>query len=221
MKKLLLIRHAQCEMNAYNSSKLMNEKILGGGGPLTQRGIKQSEELGKYFLLAFPKLPDFVACSSSERAKQTLENSIWYPKMKYTLDSRLNEQSKGIWEGERHGYVITNQVVKDMSWHYSPIRGESRENVKERGMEFLEEKVFGFDYGISAIFSHQNFIRNIVTELFGLEKEEAFMMKVANAAIFEVHYEGRQGLDLEVHYLDSKKYKSIKAELGGDKNVTC
>lgn len=206
--KLLFIRHGECQQNAENSGKKLEDMIIGRGGPLTEYGKAVSKNIMRWYSSCVEKIPDYVACSDTERAKQTAECSYLIPsepigsallsgppyeiRGKFEIDNRLNEQFKGSWEGQRYGDVITDEVKKNLSWTYKQGGGESREDVVKRGMEFLEEKVFGKPYETVVLFTHQNFMRSMVTELMDLPKEKAYQMKVANCSICQFEYEDRK-----------------------------
>lgn len=227
--KLLLIRHAECEMNAENEGKDLDDMVLGGGGPLTEKGIEQCHRLRELYASCIEQVPDFVACSKTERAQQTAEHSGIrpYEESGYTtisylggpgrsyikagvfeIDARLNEQHKGVWEGKRHGDVITPEVQKQLCWDYPHGGSESRADVAKRGNQFLNERVIGQGHDIAVLFTHQNFIRNIVTCFLGLPKEKAYQMHIDNCSMFNLEFEGNFLYESRYFYLTEKRWSS-------------
>lgn len=150
-KRLVIVRHGQSEQNVAldllqdNIDKVLAEqkKIRDADIKLTERGIYQAEETGKYFSKSEPF--DICFTSPYTRTLQTTENIV--KNLGYDLrvfkDFRLREKEFG----RLHGFT-TEEIKKkypeeyedrerDGKFYYRLPRGENYLDVQDRVHNFL------------------------------------------------------------------------------------
>mmetsp|Transcript_8449 Transcript_8449/g.21132 ORF Transcript_8449/g.21132 Transcript_8449/m.21132 type:complete len:227 (-) Transcript_8449:277-957(-) len=141
-KRILLVRHAECQMN-------LDLALRVGGrsneSPLTPLGIKQAQALGKHYSVAarHPTLgPVFTstAVRARETARLVLEQLNAPPHHPVTASEQLLELSQGEWEGALRAACYTPQqvaVIERDPWNFAPPGGESQRMVEERMAAYI------------------------------------------------------------------------------------
>ncbi len=152
--KLYMIRHGESETNV--------AKCYTGlfDAPLTEKGISDAESIRPFLSkIKFDK----IYSSDLIRAQQTARTAI--PGCKPELTEKLREICGGTLEGK----PLSAPLPEDYSVYrdgYAGFGGESRQEVLDRALSFLDE-VSKLDCETVAAFSHAGFIRNTTSVLFG------------------------------------------------------
>lgn len=137
---LLLIRHAQSEVNA------LHDRIgQSATSKLTNLGYRQSQLLGVRFDRQFEKF-DRVWSSDYTRAIETAKTSLpdYYESGAINLAPDLREYSAGDWIESKRSDVVTPSVKLKMNYMGSgflPPNGESMHQVERRASQWLEETI--------------------------------------------------------------------------------
>ncbi len=178
--ELHLIRHAESTINA-------DKRVTGLQDiELTFYGEKQASYLGTKLLKQY----DLAFVSGLQRAQKTLQIAIESGDIKVEkifIDSRLNERSLGVLEGQKYRW-IPEYACGDLK--YAPENGENYESVARRIFTFLIELT---DYVVDnqikhiLISSHMGPLRILV----GILKEEVepasvLGFKFSNAQVVKI-----------------------------------
>ncbi|HEX6461718.1 MAG TPA: histidine phosphatase family protein [Candidatus Saccharimonadales bacterium] len=139
-----LARHGEAETN-------VQPGMVAGlslESPPTTKGLKQASTLGKH-LKRINLLPQLVASSRAERAKQTARLALDTMGRKGQIaqeDDRLNEMSQGGWEGKERSSeysTLARQGIEaegiDFKITHPEGDGGSRRDVAEGMLSWLEE----------------------------------------------------------------------------------
>ncbi|XP_068579368.1 probable fructose-2,6-bisphosphatase TIGAR A [Cebidichthys violaceus] len=133
---LSLIRHGETQ---YNKEGLLQGQAIDSA--LSEIGLQQAEAAGRYL-----KDVDFsnVFVSDMLRAQQTAETIIKHNRscsgVQMVCDPLLKEKSFGTAEGQRVQDVREMAEAAGQSFpDFTPPKGETQEQVKERVKEFLEK----------------------------------------------------------------------------------
>jgi len=178
--ELHLIRHAESTINA-------DKRVTGLQDiELTFYGEKQASYLGTKLLKQY----DLAFVSGLQRAQKTLQIAIQSGDIKVEkifIDSRLNERSLGVLEGQKYRW-IPEYACGDLK--YAPENGENYESVARRIFTFLIElSDYVIDNQIKHILisSHMGPLRILV----GILKEEVepasvLGFKFSNAQVVKI-----------------------------------
>lgn len=182
------VRHGETEVN--------KEAIRIGGesawAELTERGKDQARALGHHL-----KSIEFDAYYTSDviRTQQTVRyffearGNIY---QKITRDHNLTEQSQGDWEGRIRTEVYTSEIKSQLGWTFVPgdkIKGESQQQVAERMVNWMKEKIKKHPSHRVCVFSHGLSIRYLVAELLNLNRETAYAIPIDNTSITIIRYD--------------------------------
>ena len=182
------IRHGESEVNRAGVR-------IGGESAwaeLTDEGKDQARALGHYL-----KLIEFDAYYTSDvvRTQQTAryffeaQGNI-YQKIK--RDHHLKEQSQGDWEGKLRASIYTPEIKSQIHWTFIPgdeIKGESQQQVAERMVKWIKEKIKEHSNQRILVFSHGLSIRYLVVDLFNLNREMARTIPIHNTSLTVIRYE--------------------------------
>ena len=126
MLKLMIIRHAETELN--------NEGIFAGRTDcsITKEGFEQAKKVLKDDEKSF----DYIYCSPLKRTKQTLDAIL--PNAKPIIDERIIEISIGEWEGKKKESFDKNLVALYRAGQYTPPGAETTAQVDKRVCNFIE-----------------------------------------------------------------------------------
>lgn len=176
------VRHGETEVN--------KEAIRIGGesawAELTDRGKDQARALGNHL-----KSIKFDAYYTSDviRTQQTARyffearENIY---QKVTRDHLLTEQSQGDWEGRIRTEVYSPEIKSQLGWAFIPgdrIKGESQQQVAERMVLWMKEKIKEHPNQLVFVFSHGLAIRYLVAEVLNLNRETAYTIPIDNTSI--------------------------------------
>ena len=160
-----LLRHGQTEWN-------IQKRIQGSGdSPLTEVGRRQTAEwiptLQKYRW-------DRILASDQGRVRQTVAILHQQLKLPTTFDLRLREQNWGSWEGLTIPYIqdnFQNELARrvTMGWQFSAPDGETRQAVKDRVFQTLDEAARNWPGQHILVVCHQGVIK---TALYHLTERE-------------------------------------------------
>ena len=182
MTRLILLRHGESEANAKN--------ILAGqcDFPLTEKGLKQAQEVASY-LLTHEQI-DHIWSSDLSRAVLTAEPSAAMMELSIHTDPRLREIDTGVWAGltreERdEAYPeLVSQLYENMSQFRYPD-GESVPEAYDRVVECISEIAETYPNRCVLIVSHNGAIArfNAFAEGYSREESGTHLRPSQNAAI--------------------------------------
>lgn len=132
--ELYAIRHAECENN-------VNNHIVGGRSnesPLTQRGIEQAKQLGRY-LLANDVTPDFVYISPAVRTRDTARFALEELGIDIdpVVEHDLQELDQGLWTGRLRTETYTPDVLAEIARQGKDFKADGGESMNETGQRML------------------------------------------------------------------------------------
>ncbi len=151
VKKLYLIRHGETEGAELNRYKGHIDV------PLSEKGIQQMEQLSRYIVqnCSNPPSPPFgkggmgglltaVYTSDLSRAVKSAEIIAEPFGLKPVVISELRERNFGIWEGMSYDEIKAEYPQEFKAWaanplRFSPMKGESTLEVKDRAIEALNK----------------------------------------------------------------------------------
>lgn len=103
MKRILLARHGECDMNLHLSTTIGGQSNTS---PLTPLGVRQAEDLGTYLAglqrTANAPVVGAVHASTAVRARDTARvvmRALDIPEDRLQLSDQLLELDQGQWEG--------------------------------------------------------------------------------------------------------------------------
>ena len=181
MIKLILIRHGETEwvrQHRYQGSTDV---------PLNSRGLRQARALARLL-----KKERALAVYSSKltRAWETAKLIANTCGRGVRADSRLNEVSFGIWEGEIHAEIRTKSPKASRDWYRArwssqPPGGESLRSLKKRISDFLKELIekFGKRNGSCIIVTHGGPSRMFLIHLLKIDPKVFWSVRVDPASI--------------------------------------
>lgn len=170
---IYVVRHGE----TFDNSK----KLIQGSSndkpdnELNEIGIKQAQSTAaKLNAVAF----DCRFTSDLIRAQQTLE--IITGDKEYTSDSRINERDWKVWEKQ-----TMEEFDKNPDLHWKQV--ESDTEVRDRGVEFLNEIGLSCLGKTVLVVGHGGWMRNVLIRIFDLNcKVED--VRVGNAAFYKLEY---------------------------------
>ena len=176
--KLIIVRHGETVANS--------KKILQGkdGGKLTEKGVKQSKEVGKH--LKNHKI-DMVFCSPLDRCVETLNNILEECPIdgEIFMSNLIEERDFGEYTGTDSSIIDWKELDQDNKVNRE-MGVESWSDVKKRVELFLEDlKLENPDANV-LIVTHSGPIRMMISKLTGKTYEES---DVGNGFISEFDYE--------------------------------
>lgn len=145
LRRILLVRHAECEMN------LRLDTRIGGrsnGSPLTPLGVAQARALGARLARAITPAPASIHSSTAVRAAETAAacaTAAGLPLSSITTSDALLELDMGDWEGADRaacygGPGVLDAIRADPTGWAAP-GGESQAAVEARMAAYLETAV--------------------------------------------------------------------------------
>lgn len=171
--RLYLVRHGESEANR---NRLFSLPTV----PLTERGIKDAESVGR--VLSKMKF-DRVLVSPYTRARQTLEHAM--PGVVGEIVDDLHEYDCGCLEG--HTREAMEKTYPDLSEstrvdNYRRFGGESYDDVRARARSLMEY-VASLDAENVVAFSHAGFILTFFDEITGREGKEGRNVICQNGSV--------------------------------------
>jgi broad specificity phosphatase PhoE len=179
-----LFRHGE----ALNNVRVNTISGRSGNDPLTEKGMRQAELLGK-ILLEKQIIPDLSFSSSAVRARQTGEITLRAMGLPSTLveDDRLHEQETGDWTGRIATEIFNDEVVATIETQGKDFRspnGESMNDVSERVVNWLNDldAIEGRSPKTIFAFTHGGPLRSLPSHLLGWSHAETYAMKPNNTS---------------------------------------
>jgi len=186
MKKIYLIRHAETKSN--------QEGIFRGrlDIPLSNRGIKQTKDLKKYFS---KKEINVVFSSPLKRSMQTSQKS--FPEKNIVKEELLNNLDLGKWSGRKKEDIKKNEPEKWEAWINNPEKikfpeGETLCDVYGRVSSFLK-KINSLKETNIVIISHRSVLKILLAALLGLKKDYFWKFHLDNASVSILFYDKTRG----------------------------
>lgn len=217
MIDLYLFRHAESEMNDAGAH------LVGGRSnstKLTKNGENQAKSLG--IRLAGEKINfDYIYCSPAVRTQETAKIALAELKGSanpVTADC-LQELSQGEWEGKKREECYnpaTMKVLNELGWNFKAPGGESRKEVEERMLGFVEKEVLSkYKEGQNikiAVFSHGMAIKCLLRGILDFDQTMTFKTIIDNTSISQLRFEERgwfvERINDGAHVTDSDTLKA-------------
>ena len=171
---IYIIRHTQSQANLKN--------IAGGDYPLTDKGIRDAENLKKQIELC----PDFLLVSPLVRAQQTAR--ILFPGKKIITDKTFREIHFGKYEDKP---MTDDEFLKIYNTTPSRLHEISLGDViKKRADEAIIKLLDYWPRGQTVIVSHDTLIRAIICRLRGesLDNMPKYKPLVTNGSILSISF---------------------------------
>ncbi|GBE37852.1 MAG TPA: histidine phosphatase family protein [Nitrospirae bacterium] len=195
--KLYLIRHGETE--GADAKRYKGHIDV----PLSQNGVRQMQRLSKYIhkLIAHSSQStelNAVYTSDLSRAVKSAEIIAKPHGLKPVVIKDLKERNFGIWEGMsfdeiKHKYSEEFDAWTDNPLKFSPMRGESTVEVKDRAIAALGKILSKHNYQSTdknspgseniAIVSHGGINRIVLCHLLGIPLENIFRIEQDFAAV--------------------------------------
>mmetsp|Transcript_37447 Transcript_37447/g.83328 ORF Transcript_37447/g.83328 Transcript_37447/m.83328 type:complete len:229 (-) Transcript_37447:974-1660(-) len=192
MKRVLLIRHAECEANLVKSLRVQGQSP---SNPLTALGILQAKAFGKHFETVAGQKGGPVFASTAVRAHDTARIALQEMQIvdhPITLSKELLEVSQGQWEGALRADCYTPEVLARIAndpWRFAAPGGESQKEVEERMSTFIRDVVLPnstLDGPPALVFSHGLAIKCFLRGVLSSSAAMARKIAVGNTSITEV-----------------------------------
>ena len=151
---LYIVRHAETQYN-------VDSKYQGiSDSPLTERGLKQAEQIGNFLKTKINLSNAQIVCSPSKRCIQTINLCRLSPTLKIVYDGLLVEQNFGVWEKLTQEEVIDAfpaswEELKKKRDFFKPLYGESFEEAKLRAKEWLQFNFLDDPRKTTIVFTHK------------------------------------------------------------------
>jgi broad specificity phosphatase PhoE len=190
-KEVLLIRHAESEMN------LTPHLICGrsNGTPISELGKEQAVALG-YYLKSNDHMPSKVVSSPANRTLQTAEwslSAMGLVDVKIETDCALQELDQGDWEGLPRDQIYTPEIldyVNGMNGAFRPPNGESPRDVARRMYVSLDSHVASLEEnGSLHVYTHGFAIRSLVGHLDGWSHHKVVQSITENTSVTRLEYD--------------------------------
>jgi len=179
--KLIFVRHGETDANV---GGILQGKLES---TLTEKGEKQSREVGKKLKEKYPKI-DLVFCSPLKRTVETLNTILEeYPiECEVLMSNLIEERGFGEYEGTEDYLIDWEEINKDNPENRK-MGVESVDKMIKRCELFLEDLKLEEGKETILIVSHAGPIRIMLDRI--ADKEIDFEEKVENGSITEVDYD--------------------------------
>lgn len=158
-KRIVIVRHGESTGNTLTLEELAVGGHVNHLYPLTERGIEQVQKTGEYLRAWFVNFDEYFV-STYVRTQQTLKHM--FPLAKPLIDSRLNEQSRGIWSYMAHDkvkklYPEEEGIRKLQGWyHYRATGGQNCQDVEIFAYSFINTLLQSYEGKNVLIAAHGN-----------------------------------------------------------------
>jgi broad specificity phosphatase PhoE len=185
---LYVIRHAESAANASGSH------LIGGRSnetPLTEKGIEQAKQLGRYLLTKDIK-PDFIYASPAVRTLETARYALAEMGItsKPLIEDALQELDQGRWVGRNRKDTYTSEVLADIAMLGKDFKSDGGESMNEVGERMLtaistiavhHEGEVGTVTGL--VFTHGVAIRCLAATIHDWPHKQTYETETPNASV--------------------------------------
>lgn len=198
--RIYFLRHGESEGNRENRFRGRMDY------PLTERGIYQAENAGRYLKGGhFEKIyssPLKRAVTTAERISHTLDSD-------FELCDAFNNIKLGEWEGKKKDYIEKHYPKQFNTWLTRPhkLRMENMESLPEIEKRVLEKiaSLMRIHSGNIIIVTHRTVIKPAIAALIGISEPSFWKIEVDTASISIIECSNGQwtlkNLNIN-HYLD-------------------
>jgi broad specificity phosphatase PhoE len=174
MIEIILIRHGQTDWNTAETFRGRADVALN------ETGIKQADELGVF--LEKERI-DFIYSSPLQRASVTAGAIATRQKLDVNTVANLTDIDFGDWQGLSLQEVSQKFPELYRDWLDTPEQvkmpnGESLEDVRRRGVPFIEDAVMRCGEGKVVFVSHRVVIKVVICSLLGLEASHFWNLRI-------------------------------------------
>ncbi len=185
---LYIIRHAESAANASGSH------LIGGRSnetPLTEKGIRQAKQLGRY-LFANDIRPDFIYSSPAVRTLSTAHYALAEMGIdrQPTVDDNLQELDQGRWVGRNRKDTYTTQVLDEIELLGKDFKSDGGESMNEVGNRMLDaistiaDRHANNDEMVTGvIFTHGVAIRCLASTIHNWPHKQTYETETPNASV--------------------------------------
>ncbi len=187
VKTLYLIRHGETEGSEVKRYKGSIDV------PLSERGIEQIKRLTEFLDRSYKSYKTHnglkaVYCSPLSRALKSAEIIAKPHGLKPVVIHDLRERSFGIWEGMSFDEIREKYPDEFNAWagnplKYSPIKGESTIDVRDRVVKVIEEILSNHSEETIAVVAHGGVNRVMLCHFLGIPLENIFRIEQDTACI--------------------------------------
>jgi len=187
---LYCIRHGESTYNA--EGRVQGQSDV----PLSELGIRQGEAVAE----ALSRLPlDALYASPLQRAYRTAELAAERLDLDIVADDRLKELNAGVFQDRLRSDLERLYPEELARWtagepDFAIPGGESRNDLKRRGMEVLRE-LGARDHGHAAVITHGRLLITAVKGLLGIPLE-AEPQSLQNGSITRLQFNGNGEVEL-------------------------
>jgi alpha-ribazole phosphatase len=167
--------------------------------PLSEEGMEQAKRLGNYMVGMFGngintgKGLDYIYCSDLSRAVKTAEYIAAPFGLAPHILPEMRERNFGRWEGMtfneiRDAYPRDFDAWADNPLKFSPVGGESTEDVRDRVMPAFNDIVRANRGKQIAIVAHGGVNRVVLCEILGVPLENIFRIEQGFAGLNVIEF---------------------------------
>ena len=175
MTEFLFVRHGETEMNTL-------PHLVGGQSyhtPLTEQGVQQAEDFGRYYSFnSALRSPDVIFSSGAVRTNDTARHALAAMGLELPPiieDERLLEMSQGDYEGSLRDDVYTLENIERYNLNALDGKlpgGESILDVQHRKLEWLHDTYDQYPEHTVMVFGHGLAIRSLAGAVLGYDKQQ-------------------------------------------------
>ncbi|MCC5913901.1 MAG: histidine phosphatase family protein [Balneolaceae bacterium] len=185
--KLLIARHGETD---YNQKGLLQGR--GIDASLNKRGREQAARLAGYLK---NYNPDFVACSSLRRTRETAKPLTDELSLSVTESKGLDEMDFGRYEGEPYLEVANQLTELQKTWLSGNLdesipEGESPRGVFERANSAFLDLTKNYSGDTMVLVLHGRLIRILLSEWLGYGLRNMHKIEHQNGAVYQLVYNG-------------------------------
>jgi broad specificity phosphatase PhoE len=205
MTVLVLIRHAESEMNA-NGTHLIGGR--SNHSPLSEKGASQAHSLGlRLKREAMPIHRWFVSPAVRTRETTRIALSSMEVETDIVIDDRIQELCQGDWEGKLREEFYTpermTQVDAD-NWNFKAPNGESQRDVENRMTAFADEIADKHPGETVALVTHGVAIKCLLRGVMDWNPRKTYKTVIQNTSLSVLRHDGQwtlQRLNDHAHLL--------------------
>lgn len=181
-----IIRHAEKELGDFYNPYLRHQDE-----PISQKGHLTAQNLCSYFE---SRSISTIYISGYQRTRQTIEKVAQQLHLTPILDERLNEIDNGLFEGLTEQEIQQNypdlwEIYLKRTSDFRFPEGETGEQVKERIMDFLEQKRKQHIGEAVILVSHDGLIRSLICGILNMPAYKRWDLQTDFGGITEIVYQ--------------------------------